>query len=490
MITIDNIAAELFNKIRSRFDKVTLGDEKGKWDSGKNPEKARFFNFIYTDSTGHKYGSILVSLVNEKNLKVTYSKNIAGDMDHATRKEWYGFLRSLRKFAMRHPNMKFDVRDISLDNFTIQDIRQMTAGDDTVTSDEVRVTESRLYGSMQRSYTNEGSCRLVIHHDSAINDDIHGARTRHINKIFVETELGERYLLPFKNLDGARAIARHITEGGAMHDQLAEQICNMVHEMSCMRTFVNGTKRRQFEDAETQDMIHSAVKHYDQLRRTLRQMRGARGHRAYLESFHPSAPIEEDVDIDALRERFVKKTYNDKFNEALPYVYRAHKLQQESAGYSEELEEWITALSETAWDEPSDPDKIEKLQELLSKPMPVGINGIDAINDIEDLQLDLPTDELTDRFRRLAGPGGAGPDTDARSEIKVWLKQHAPELLNQLDFGNKDSEDAQTNFAQPTSPNIDNHEYGSQPAHPNVSNMAMESDDSLDLIRSLAGLRR
>jgi hypothetical protein len=45
MKNIERIAEELFDKIRSRFEHVVLGDEKT--DETDDPELARFFKFYY-----------------------------------------------------------------------------------------------------------------------------------------------------------------------------------------------------------------------------------------------------------------------------------------------------------------------------------------------------------------------------------------------------------------------------------------------------------
>ena len=45
MREIENISSALFDKIRTRFNDVNLGDENSK--STSDPEKARFINFDY-----------------------------------------------------------------------------------------------------------------------------------------------------------------------------------------------------------------------------------------------------------------------------------------------------------------------------------------------------------------------------------------------------------------------------------------------------------
>ena len=73
MIELEKIAETLFDKIRSRFDNVRLGDEKSK--ATTDPEQARFINFDYTVD-GRKIGNITVSLVDESSLKLYYGRDI------------------------------------------------------------------------------------------------------------------------------------------------------------------------------------------------------------------------------------------------------------------------------------------------------------------------------------------------------------------------------------------------------------------------------
>ena len=486
---IESIAAALFDKIRSRFSNVTLGDEKAKAED--DPTKARFFNFTYTSEDGAEHGNVTLSLIDETSLKVYYGQKISGEMDREQRQEWYDFLRNLRKFAKRNL-LTFDTRDINKSNLDLKDIKQQARVDDVATTADVTVTESRLHysGTTRNTYANVGECRLLIRHDGLVNDDVRGARTRHIREIFIETPLGERFLLKHKNIDGAVATCHNLNAGGAINDEITECINNMVYEMDCMRHFVRSAKRRQFEDAETADMSQAAVHHYDQLKRQLRSMRGARGFRSYFETFLPAEnPLEDaNVDLMALKERFVKKIYDARFDAALPIVYREYLRQKNSRSgeLGAELEEWADVVAESDWNQPDNEDKIRALQELLKSPIPVGLEGMDAIAKIEPI---IGSDELNDQLYHDSLDHGQ--DFDATPRVKAWLQDNMPDVLDQIEIGNNNSRDGQTNFPQPNSPQQANgNEYGSQPEHPNVSNMTMEDSDSLDFIRSLAGLKK
>jgi len=122
---IESISSALFDKIRSRFPNVTLGDEKAKAES--DPTKARFFNFTYTGEDGAEFGKVTISLIDETSLKVYFGQNISGEMDREQRKEWYEFLRNLRQFAKRNL-LTFDTRDINKCNLALQDVNQQSNG--------------------------------------------------------------------------------------------------------------------------------------------------------------------------------------------------------------------------------------------------------------------------------------------------------------------------------------------------------------------------
>ena len=482
---IESISAELFNKIRSRFPNVTLGNENAQAES--DPTKARFFNFNYKSSDDIEFGTVTISLIDESSIKVYFGQNISSKMDFDQRREWYEFLRNIRQFAKRNL-LTFDTRDISKSNLELQDIKQQSKSDTVVTAQDVPMTESRLRGTSHKSYADMGECRLLIRHSAPVSDEIRGDRSRRISEIFVETGIGERFLLGHTNLHGARAVARHLTEGGSMFDEIAEAIDTMVKEMSSMKHFVRATKTRQFEDQETANMTQSAVRHYLQLKNSLRHLANKKHYDTFKEQYVPESPIEDEVDVDALKERFVKKIYDDRFNEALPIVYKVHKRQQaEAAGQvGNELEEWADSVFEGTWATPDNNDKVTALIKLLQKPVPVGIDGMDASDDLYHL---IGDDQLLDAVQQLAQDHG--PDADATSLIKVWLRDNMPSVFAQVQASLKQvGRDAQTNFVNPTSPQNDHdNEYGASGMDWPQENPLIKEADDLSFIKQLAGLK-
>jgi hypothetical protein len=324
---IEKIADALFEKIRSRFDNVSIGDEQAK--DTADPEKARFFNFDYISSDGENFGNVTVSLIDENSLKIYFSKNISQKLNDEQRKDWFDFLSNLRFFAKRNL-LTFDTRDISRSNLNLKDLKTVTKSDATLDRDDIAMNESRMYGTPKTSFENVGNARIRVIHTEAINPDQRGSRSRHINAIYVETIDGERFRMSHNKLSGARAMARHISEGGRPWDDIGEHITGIVNEMSELGHFVRTMRHRTFEDNTTIKMVEAAAQYYNGMHRQLNHLKSTRAYRNFVENYQPSAQQLDEVDVNELKEKFVKKIFDDRMTAALPHVYKAYKLQEQA----------------------------------------------------------------------------------------------------------------------------------------------------------------
>jgi len=439
MRDIDKIALALFDKIRARFDHVNLGDENSK--NTLNPEKARFFNFDYISEDGENFGNITISLVDERSLKIYYSTNISTALDSEQQDEWSNFLENLRHWARRNM-LTFDVRDINRSNLDLRDIRQQTDSGSTFEKEEI-VAEGKLYGTSKSSYADVGPHKLIIRHKDKVDAERHGARSRQIEHVFIETPLGERFLLDHTNLHGARAIANHMRHGGSIIDEGSALINEMVKEMSSMKHFVRNVRRRTFEDAETNKMVEAAVHRYNEIKDHLKRFQVKNGHELLLQMVQYNYTKDgSEFDENDLRERFVKKIYDDRFNEALPYVYRAYKnFNENTTSTAKEFESWADSVSETTWESDNDDYNEEQLLRIVDKPITVGFDGADAIAAIRDIKF-LQSEDLISSLVKVAKVHG--PDTDARRTIVGWLVANGEKTLAQNIINKMQQQNANT----------------------------------------------
>ena len=444
MREINKIAEGLFEKIRDRFEDVSLGDDKAK--ATTDPEKARFFNFDYT-ADDKNYGNITISLIDEMSLKVYFSKNISKDLDKEQRDTWYSFLRELREFAKRNM-LSFEPRDITRSTLKHRDLKQVSKADNTYDKDDV-VAESKLYGTSKSSYEKFGPVRIIVRHDKPVADEVGGSRSRHIKSVYVENAEGERFKMPFKSLTASRAMARHISAGGTPHDDLGQHITEMAVEATKLKPFLNNVRRRTFEDAETQTMVESAFEYHGLLKNTLQRMSGKKGYTKCKEQFSATSTSyipEDDLDVDAIKERFVKRTFNDKMEGALPLVYKAYNMKKNNK-FAQQFESWANTVSEGTWATPKG-DQVTELITLLTKPLPVGVDAINATNALYNL---IGDDQLFDSLEELAEQD---PEADARDAVMAWLQENEPKIYQHIisEIGDADTVDQEV--AESSAPQV------------------------------------
>ena len=123
MKAIQIIAQDLFDKVRSRFSNLEMGDEAGAVTI--DPAEARFFDFDFV-SEGNDLGRVSISLNDLGSLKIYYSQGITENQDDPAKKLWYSFLKEMRYFAMRRL-LRFDTRDIAKTNLDKNDFQHLAA---------------------------------------------------------------------------------------------------------------------------------------------------------------------------------------------------------------------------------------------------------------------------------------------------------------------------------------------------------------------------
>ena len=88
---LDGIAKQLFEKIRSRFPKIVMGDENGAPTSDES--QARFYDFDWVVN-GENQGAVSVSIKEGESLKIYYSQNMLENLPQPIEKEWYNLINT------------------------------------------------------------------------------------------------------------------------------------------------------------------------------------------------------------------------------------------------------------------------------------------------------------------------------------------------------------------------------------------------------------
>lgn len=474
MKNINSIAQNLFDKIRSRFSPIKISDEDNK--AVNDEQKARFFNFNFRTYDGALHGIITVSIIDGKSIDISFTTDIARTFKSQEHElEWTNFLRGMRQFARRNM-MTFNVKDITKSNLTKRDLQQRADKQKSL-SDKRPVSEGVQWsGTTRTSIQDFGPVRLLVRHSEAVNEEIPGARSRKIDSMFIETNRGERFRVPYNKLSLGRALAQHIAHEGYMHDDAGQQIVAMVEEMNNLAFFVRHTKNRQFEDIETRKMIEAAAQRYNQLRGTMLGLGRTSKYQQFAENFTVADNSALDYDINELKERFVKRILDDRVTAALPYVYAAYQTRpiSETEKLADEFQNWAdSAMQEGEWSHPDSDDKVNELRVLMSKPIKAGLNGIDAKGLLYDL---IGSDQLEQSIEQ-SSQSQQGAETDVRPQIVAWLESNN---YSQLAAEFKQALAQEFTAAAPNSDSTDQNTMAqNQPPQ----------RESLDFIKTLSGIK-
>jgi hypothetical protein len=321
MKNLDKIAEDLFNKIRSRFSSVTVGDIAGNVTDA--PKEARFFDFDYTEDS-RKLGNVSINISEDPSdsdkqaLTIIYSKDFISNEDQTTQTNWFNFLKELRQFSKKR-RLNFDIRDINKTNLDKRDYKFLANN----RPGEGTMTESKLYGTSKVSYQNVDSARIVIKHTEHVNHELAAGRTQNIGKIYIESSDGERFMYPFKHLSGARAMARHVAEGGKPFDDFGKHIVGLSEEMSKLRKFKNymGRSAVMAESlGEYMDAVHERIA---TVKKTIEGLQRSTYYKQTFEAFE--TPVFEDVP-DEVAENWIDqltiRQFNEELKDVFPYIYK------------------------------------------------------------------------------------------------------------------------------------------------------------------------
>ena len=156
---------------------------------------------------------------------------------------------------------------------------------------------SKVYGTTKSSFQRIGEAKLIIRHSAAVNEEKHGARSRHIRALFVENKNGERFAYPHLHVTGARAFARHISNGGTNHDTISEKLFSLSEDYIKLRK--SSHNLRLTENIDT--MWLTALKEsMTNINRKLKSMHGPKGYKDIKETLLSENIIQDQSAIDNL----------------------------------------------------------------------------------------------------------------------------------------------------------------------------------------------
>jgi len=450
---MDTTAQDLFDKLKGQFKNLTLGREDG--TRTLIPGEAAFFEFDYHDDKS-KLGSVVVSLVDEGSLKVYFADNIMDDAGSEVKDHWYSFLRGLRKFSTQNM-INYEAKNISKQRLDKGDFTYLAKQNKT---EEELTMESKLYGGKQRSYQDLNGAKLIIQHHNNVDEDKMGSRSRNVRAVYIENSDGERFKFENNYLPGARAMARHVSNGGYPRDEFGTHISEIMAEMTELRSFVRGVKGKDdYVNEDAKDIIEKATGRYYGLKSTLESVSKQRGYKDYFENYEPTNFEVSEDDINDLKQKLTREVFDSKLENSLGAVSKAMKhstqLQEKKSGDFYDWDDWLRSAKQNG----------AEIEGDISSAVAI-VNGKEIGEWNQDEQ-DVTGDKIASRFKK-PGYGELNVDDGDRSDtgerefivpgdlqlrgeptIDAMQYKDSPNLLNLIltDIASRAVDDESANFA-------------------------------------------
>ncbi len=532
MKPIQIISQDVFDKIRSRFQNLEMGDETGAVTI--NPAEARFFDFDFVNE-GENLGRVSISLNDLGGLKIFYSQGITEGLEESSKQAWYRFLKEMRMFAKRRL-LRFDTRDITKSNLDRKDF-QYLAKQGTEDQDMTQMNESKWNqkSTKKTSRAVRGNTEVIVRHNRTVDETYPGARSnrKNIKAIFIQNRDGERFKYPFIHPAGAFAMAQHVDHGGIPHDPAGKAIIKMSEQIAQLQEFHRQVQHTQLHDDALgiRDRAHSRMM---ELKSMIEALSKRHHYESWIAEFNESEFAESVQELDPVtmeeyKSKFTQKNFREELANYFPLI---HSIMSETN--TVDLEDYVKensgqqsnegilgalaggaigalaggplgALSgAAAGDSLTDPDadEVSKKEDFSSfeewaEAVEQGKLTDDQIADLKQALTDLSTplkldtaysffnqfgiddSDLEDKFQQA---NELDPTTDPLVVFQLWAQESYPELLVALGMSGTEPP-KQEPAVEPEQAVVENTEMQMPPG-------TMEGRDYKSMIKKVAGICR
>jgi hypothetical protein len=164
-------------------------------------------------------------------------------------------------------------------------------------------------GSMKTSYIQlPENTKLIIKHTKGVNEEVRGSRSRNIKALFIENSAGERFRFPHKYLQGAKAMANHVSNGGTPYDAIGESIVNLCTEVAQCTQFLRHVRTNKLTNEGNENIVETVKQKLKEFKNTVKSLQTSKGYNNYQV---PTTAIVEEKDKEEvdITDKFMYNTF-------------------------------------------------------------------------------------------------------------------------------------------------------------------------------------
>jgi len=294
-----------------------------------------------------------------------------------------------------------------------------------VKSEVTEASLGKMYGSTKTSYQPLDAVKIVVRHTKPVNEEVRGSRSRQISKIFIQ-RADERFALPHKSLAGARAMARHVHNGGNPFDQVGHSINEMVENITDLSQFVRYVDRKGLVNEENNEYVQIAKESISTMRQNLKQLSGAKSYAKAVDTIDAMNTLTLSEDEQDLSSLFTEKHVDNTVQSAFPSINRLVNIQRSVAEYIENSIEnnrfSVPAINEDAVEFPNKKSEIAHKLNTISESIDDKILKEFVNSTTSKILRDQKLDEFTvSMIKKLIGKVNEKVDTNLGKDLVEFV---------------------------------------------------------------------
>ena len=170
----------------------------------------------------------------------------------------------------------------------------------------------KMTGSRKSSYQPlADNVKIIVRHNKEVNEEVRGARSRNIHSILIQRG-EEKFKMAENNLSAARAMARHLHNGGETFDEIGEAITEMSREFKKLKEFVNYVRKAKLVNETNEEFVTMAMENINTIKTNFKRLSGVKSYANAVESvkaYNNVELLQDDLDLES---KFTETHFDDK----------------------------------------------------------------------------------------------------------------------------------------------------------------------------------
>lgn len=241
----------------------------------------------------------------------------------------YGGERPIQEFKKLFDGLKA-IANKNLIEFSLQKFSKQIEPKDFAYQGKVAMQQNTMesygkpYGYSKTSYQDLKDSKIIIKHKKAVDEEVRGSRSRNIQAIYLENSAGERFQYPHNHLAGARAMLRHVKEGGTPYDYFGQHIIEQSKELSDLYKFERWVNKNGLIEGND-DVVEVVKEQKNKIREHIKKLQSQSYYESCSCEYKHNKQTTSPAKVNKMRERFTAKHFDEGLNDALGVVTRLMK---------------------------------------------------------------------------------------------------------------------------------------------------------------------